>query len=267
MPACCSEDPSDLASVGSGKRLAQRGFSAVKFGWGGFGRDWRADIALVKTAREVVGDDIDLLIDVGLCWNARTALERAQVLAEFRLYWLEAPLPFYPVEAYAELRSQSPIQISCESAGGYRESQDAVDAASFTSSCPTSRMLGGIGEWKRIRRWRAPRAPAASALLQHRAFERGLAPPCRPTSPDGPDRMFRAGLGAQHRSGAPAFRAIDGYIDYPTSRVWAWNSTRTSCRVPRRIGILRKAAGHGERSEVSGGGGGHRWRQCGHRRR
>ena len=92
------EDPSDLKSVSeTGKRLAGRGFTAVKFGWGGFGRDWRADVALVKTARQAVGDDIDLLVDVGLCWNARTALERAQMLAEFGLYWLEAPMPFDPV--------------------------------------------------------------------------------------------------------------------------------------------------------------------------
>ena len=144
------EDPSDLASVReTGKRLAQRGFGRqVRMG------RLRSRLARRHRARKdsapAIGDDTDLLIDVGLCWNARTALERAHMLAEFRLYWLEAPLPFYPMEAYAELCLQSPIQISCESAGGYRESQDAIRRGKLHVILPDVSNVGGVGEWKRI---------------------------------------------------------------------------------------------------------------------
>ncbi|HVZ13662.1 MAG TPA: mandelate racemase/muconate lactonizing enzyme family protein, partial [Bauldia sp.] len=80
------EDKTDTDFVReTGKRLVQKGFTAVKFGWGGFGQDWRSDVALAKAARQSVGDDIDLMIDVGLCWDARTAIERARMLEEFRL--------------------------------------------------------------------------------------------------------------------------------------------------------------------------------------
>jgi L-rhamnonate dehydratase len=43
----------------------ERGFRAIKFGWGVFGRDLKLDVALVKAAREEAGPDVDLLVDAG----------------------------------------------------------------------------------------------------------------------------------------------------------------------------------------------------------
>ena len=211
------EDPSDLKSVSeTGKRLAGRGFTAVKFGWGGFGRDWRADVALVKTARQAVGDDIDLLVDVGLCWNARTALERAHMLAEFRLYWLEAPLPFYPMEDYAELCSQSPIQISCESAGGFWESQDAIRRGKLHVILPDVSNVGGIGEWKRI----SQMARAEGARCVPHCFSTGILSAASlhlvANQPE-MDLIECSEQGSVLNTDLvrPAFRAVDGYIDVP----------------------------------------------------
>ncbi len=66
----------------------------------------------MRAAREAAGPDVRLMIDVGLCWDLSTTLERAQALAEFDLYWLEAPMPHEPVSAWAELCARSPIRIS-----------------------------------------------------------------------------------------------------------------------------------------------------------
>jgi L-alanine-DL-glutamate epimerase-like enolase superfamily enzyme len=165
------EDKSDTRSVcETGKRLAQKGFTAVKFGWGGFGQDWRSDVALVHAAREGIGADIDLMVDVGLRWDVRTAIERARMLEEFRLYWLEAPMPFYPMEAYAELCAVSPIRISCESAGGYWESVDALRRGKLHVILPDVSNVGGIGEWKRI----ADAARAGSAWCVPHCFSTGV---------------------------------------------------------------------------------------------
>jgi L-alanine-DL-glutamate epimerase-like enolase superfamily enzyme len=131
-------------------RLRQQGFSAIKFGWGGFGADLRADLALARAAREGAGDDADLLIDVGLCWDAPTTLTRARELAEFRLYWLEAPMPHEPVEAYAEVCSTSPIRIACESAGGFWESLHFLSRGHLHVILPDVSNVGGIGPWKRV---------------------------------------------------------------------------------------------------------------------
>ena len=102
------DDPEDVGQVReTAARLRQAGFTAMKFGWGGFGRDRARDVALVRAAREGAGVDVALLIDVGLCWDLPTALERAQALAEFDLYWLEAPMPHEPrVSVCGALRAQ-----------------------------------------------------------------------------------------------------------------------------------------------------------------
>lgn len=52
----------------------EKGFTAIKFGWGVFGQDRKLDIALVKAAREAVGDDVDLLVDAGWKQNRSAIL-------------------------------------------------------------------------------------------------------------------------------------------------------------------------------------------------
>jgi L-alanine-DL-glutamate epimerase-like enolase superfamily enzyme len=145
------DDPRETDRVrDTATRLRQVGFTAMKFGWGGFGRELRGDVALVRAAREGAGDDVDLLIDVGLCWDLPTALERVQALAEFGLYWLEAPLPHEPVSAYAALCARSPIRIACESAGGYWESLRLLRDGRIHVVLPDVSNVGGIGQWKRV---------------------------------------------------------------------------------------------------------------------
>src|SRR5438309_1329840 len=60
------------------RRFRGLGFSAVKFGWHPMGRDEKTDIALVREARGGLGEDADLMIDAGLVWDAKTAIQRAR---------------------------------------------------------------------------------------------------------------------------------------------------------------------------------------------
>ena len=46
-------------------RYIDEGFTAVKFGWGVFGKDPALDVRLVEAAREALGPDRDLLVDTG----------------------------------------------------------------------------------------------------------------------------------------------------------------------------------------------------------
>jgi L-alanine-DL-glutamate epimerase-like enolase superfamily enzyme len=145
------DDPDDVEQVReNASRLRDAGFTAMKFGWGGFGRDRKQDVALVRAAREGAGADVALMIDVGLCWDLATSLERAQALAEFDLYWLEAPMPHEPVSAYAELCARSPIRISCESAGGFWESLRLLRDGRLHVVLPDVSNVGGIAQWKRV---------------------------------------------------------------------------------------------------------------------
>lgn len=165
------EDPTDLDHVRrNAERFAAAGFTAVKFGWGGFGRDRRQDIALVRAARETLGPDIRLMVDVGLCWDLTTTLERAHDLAGFDLYWLEAPMPHEPVAAWADLCVRSPVRIACESSGGFWESERFLREGRLQVILPDVTNAGGIAAWKRI----AQTAETHGAWCVPHAFSTGI---------------------------------------------------------------------------------------------
>ncbi|MGH7490395.1 MAG: mandelate racemase/muconate lactonizing enzyme family protein, partial [bacterium] len=94
------------------RRFRDRGFTAVKFGWDPMGRDEQTDIALVREARQGLGDDADLMIDAGLVWDSKTALQRANSFAEYRIFWLEEPLRPDDYEGYRRLAEATPVRIA-----------------------------------------------------------------------------------------------------------------------------------------------------------
>lgn len=97
-------------------KLAQEavglGLTAVKFGWNGFGKDEATDLAHVEAARSVIGPDRDLMIDAGLAWDWRTALQRAHLFAPFKPMWLEEPIAQDDRVGYTKLCAESPIPIA-----------------------------------------------------------------------------------------------------------------------------------------------------------
>lgn len=101
------------------RRFRDLGFSAVKFGWAPMGKDRATDIALVREARKGLGDDGDLMIDAGLVWDAKTAIQRARSFAEYDLFWLEEPLKPDDYIGYSKLARASELRI----AAGEQESE------------------------------------------------------------------------------------------------------------------------------------------------
>jgi L-rhamnonate dehydratase len=212
------EDPTNLGQVRENAvRLREAGFKAMKFGWGGFGRDLKSDVALVRAAREAAGTEIRLMIDVGLCWDMSTTLERARALAEFDLYWLEAPMPHEPVSAWAELCARSPIRISCESPGGFWESLRFVREGRLHVILPDASNVGGISAWKRVAQaaategsWCVPHcfstgilASASLHLLANQPMEQMIEWPME-------DSPLSSSLVV------PAMQMLDGYVDVPS---------------------------------------------------
>src|SRR5258708_7943714 len=94
------------------RRFVDQGFTAVKFGWDPMGRSFTNDVALVREARAGLGTDPDLMIDAGLVFDAKTALQRARAFEPFNLFWLEEPLPPDDYEGYAKLAAASPLRIA-----------------------------------------------------------------------------------------------------------------------------------------------------------
>jgi L-alanine-DL-glutamate epimerase-like enolase superfamily enzyme len=95
-----------------------RGFRAIKLGWRPFGRrDRRTDELLVRTARDAVGPDVELMVDAGgseQFWphGYKWAIETARMLAEYDIVWFEEALPPDDLEGFIELRRHSPVPIA-----------------------------------------------------------------------------------------------------------------------------------------------------------
>ena len=104
------ETPEETARLAT--EAVGQGLTAAKFGWEVFGKDPQTDEAHTRAAREALGDDRDLMIDVGCKWDAGTALERARLLEPYRLTWMEEPLSQDDRRGYAELCAESPVPIA-----------------------------------------------------------------------------------------------------------------------------------------------------------
>jgi L-rhamnonate dehydratase len=101
------------------RRFRDLGFSAVKFGWAPMGQDEKTDLALVREARQGLGEENDLMIDAGLVWDAKTAIQRARAFSEYNIFWLEEPLRPDDYVGYRKLAAATDVRI----AAGEEESE------------------------------------------------------------------------------------------------------------------------------------------------
>jgi L-alanine-DL-glutamate epimerase-like enolase superfamily enzyme len=92
------------------RRVRALGYRAAKFGWGPFGRgSVEADRDQLAAAREGLGDDGILLVDVGTVWgdDLERAKQRIEMLQANQVLWLEEPFVSGALESYKKLSSLS----------------------------------------------------------------------------------------------------------------------------------------------------------------
>ncbi len=104
--------PTPKETEAIGRRLVEKGFTAVKFGWEPLGESESQDIALIESARRGIGDDAMLMIDAGCCYDTSTALKRERQFRPFNLTWFEEPLHQDNLAGYAKLSAVSEIPIA-----------------------------------------------------------------------------------------------------------------------------------------------------------
>jgi len=91
------------ATAARAKKAVDEGYTAVKFGWEPFGRDPQTDLRFLEAIRRATGDAIDVMLDVGLIWDAKTTIRRARLFEPFRLAWIEEPLHPDDLDGYARV--------------------------------------------------------------------------------------------------------------------------------------------------------------------
>lgn len=74
--------------------------------------DYRFAASVLGTLRQAVGEEVDILVDCHGRHFPANALEFCRVLAPYRPYFIEEPVPPENVQAMAELRRLSPVPIA-----------------------------------------------------------------------------------------------------------------------------------------------------------
>jgi L-alanine-DL-glutamate epimerase-like enolase superfamily enzyme len=146
------ETPEETGEVVGG--LVARGFTAIKLGWGPWGRDPDLDVALARAARRAAGDNVELMFDIGFGWpDADHAIRQVRRLEEFRPYWIEEPLWPDEVDDYAKLAGAVDTRIAAgeedATRWGFRE---LLDRARVDVIQPDVTRVGGISECLKIAR-------------------------------------------------------------------------------------------------------------------
>jgi len=137
------------------REARNKGFRAVKIGWGNYGTaDAGDDADHVAAAREGLGPDADLLVDAGQIWgdNVALAIERLPALKLAGATWLEEPFFAHAFKAYNEL---SKVSGSVGLAGGegahnQHMAENLIDFGSVKFIQVDSARIGGIGPSKAV---------------------------------------------------------------------------------------------------------------------
>jgi len=152
--------PSDMKRAVAG--YLERGFRAIKFGWGVFGRDLEQDVALVRAAREEAGPDVALMVDAG--WydvdrahpyrrrSLKDWIRLALALEELDVFWLEDFLHPENLAGYAAVAAASrTLRIAAgEQAAGLREFERLADEGKVDVLQPDLSRCGGLTVGRRV---------------------------------------------------------------------------------------------------------------------
>ena len=117
------ETPQETFEIG--KNIKNKNFRAIKFGWQNFGSDIKLDEEHMIAARDGIGKNINLMIDVGAIWgtNLEEAQKRKKIFNDSNITWLEEPFFSDAFFEYSELSKLTNIPL----AGG--ESCHSIDSA------------------------------------------------------------------------------------------------------------------------------------------
>jgi len=102
--------PAETAALA--REAVDLGLTAVKFGWGPFGKEVATDLDHVEAARRAAGDAVEVMVDAGCSLTVESALERARLLKPLGIGWLEKPLSQDDLKGYGRLCKESPVPIA-----------------------------------------------------------------------------------------------------------------------------------------------------------
>jgi galactonate dehydratase len=155
--------PEDFAR--SAREAVEMGFTAVKFdldqandpnkydayNWTASPAELQRMVDQISAAREAVGPNIDICVDMHGRYDAITGEQVAKRLEPLNLMWLEEPIPAENVEAYRRITESTSTPICAGEnhylAYGFRP---LLEAGAVDVVMPDLQKAGGLGEGQRI---------------------------------------------------------------------------------------------------------------------
>lgn len=146
------------------KQVAAQGFTALKFDLDVpnpyvvdphnrclSNREIDYMLSLVAGVRQAVGDDLDIAVDCHWRLNLNDARKLAAGLEEFRLMWMEDPLPPWSAEEFRELKTATRTPIATgENLYIFEGFRPLLERQSLSIVCPDLQKVGGLNEARRI---------------------------------------------------------------------------------------------------------------------
>jgi galactonate dehydratase len=139
------------------KVVASRGYTALKFD--PFGNSWRTlpryefDLSLdiIRAVRSAVGSHVDLLIEAHCRFNAATAIQFSEAMADQRPMWFEEPVAHTNIPAMIEVARRSPVPIATgESLSSKQQFAELLEGECINILQPEPLNLGGIFATRKI---------------------------------------------------------------------------------------------------------------------
>nr|WP_246023078.1 mandelate racemase/muconate lactonizing enzyme family protein [Halosimplex halophilum] len=130
------------------REAVDEGFEAAKIK---IGADPETDEQRVRTAREVLGDDARLMVDMNGNYRPDQAIRSIRKIAEYDLTWVEEPVPPENRSGYRELRERTDVPLAAgEAHYGRFEFKRLIDDRLVDVVQPNLARCGGLSEARRI---------------------------------------------------------------------------------------------------------------------
>lgn len=130
------------------ERAVAEGFTAAKIK---IGSGFEADVERVRTARELLGGDAALMVDMNGNYRPRQAIKTARAIEEYDVAWIEEPVPPENESGYREVKNRIDTPIAAgEAHYGRFAFKRLVDDRLVDVVQPNMGRCGGLSEARLI---------------------------------------------------------------------------------------------------------------------
>lgn len=130
------------------RAAVEEGFTAAKIK---IGRGLDDDVERVQTARSILGDDADLMVDCNGNYRPQQAVKLVAALEPYDVYWLEEPLPPEDLDGYERLQQRVDVSLAAGEAAYARfEFDELFERGVIDIAQPDVCKCGGLSEARLI---------------------------------------------------------------------------------------------------------------------